>query len=380
MRFTGFILLIVLLCPVTGSALSDIEEMKQAYHFSEWPGKDGRLIPRVDLTRENIPALPASKTLSDSFGRFNTWYFNGRYTLSYDFRWSVLRDWDVQVRMAVAGVCVDAHEYLLYRFMSRTDPAMSVRDVPAVAGDISFNKGTYFIRNNIAIELYADGDLHARRAEIARQIDDILLARPTISPESSYRPIVSKIEFTRILYRTRTAKIIPTVHDPLGGAVHTDFTYRNGYDSCSFENNTWYYTLYQPGSSVLMLLFVNESGFNTPVRLNITATEDDIFLTPSAVDDATPNAFTLHQNMPNPFNPSTTISFTLPKPGLANLSVFSITGQKIRTLLSRPMSAGAHSVVWDGRDENGKAVSSGIYIARLRAGKHTANRRMALVR
>ncbi|MHB9028899.1 MAG: FlgD immunoglobulin-like domain containing protein [Candidatus Latescibacterota bacterium] len=93
-----------------------------------------------------------------------------------------------------------------------------------------------------------------------------------------------------------------------------------------------------------------------------------------------PNTFILHQNTPNPFNPSTTISFTLPEPGAASLSIYSITGQKIRTLVSGQISGGAHSVVWDGRDERGKAVSSGVYLSRLEAGGKAEARRMLLIR
>ena len=69
---------------------------------------------------------------------------------------------------------------------------------------------------------------------------------------------------------------------------------------------------------------------------------------------ASPISFAITSNCPNPFNPSTTISFTLPTAARAELSVYSITGQKIRTLLSGPMTAGSHSAVWDGRMMRGK--------------------------
>lgn len=85
-------------------------------------------------------------------------------------------------------------------------------------------------------------------------------------------------------------------------------------------------------------------------------------------------------NRPNPFNPSTTISFTLPEPGKAELTVYDITGRKVRELLSERRSAGAHSVIWDGRDGSGRAASSGVYFARLHYGNHVAAKRMVLVR
>lgn len=93
-----------------------------------------------------------------------------------------------------------------------------------------------------------------------------------------------------------------------------------------------------------------------------------------------PRTFSLLANHPNPFNPSTTLSFTLPQSGRSELSIYSITGQRVRTLFSGPLTAGAHSVIWDGRDDSGKPVSSGVYISRLTSGKQTATGRMVLLR
>jgi Tol biopolymer transport system component len=103
-------------------------------------------------------------------------------------------------------------------------------------------------------------------------------------------------------------------------------------------------------------------------------------LQPTAVSDAAPIGFALTGNYPNPFNPTTTISFTLPASGAATLSVYSITGQKVRELVSGHLSAGVHSVVWDGLDASGKQVSSGVYLSRLSMGNHTAAGRMLLAK
>ncbi|MHB9028901.1 MAG: FlgD immunoglobulin-like domain containing protein [Candidatus Latescibacterota bacterium] len=106
------------------------------------------------------------------------------------------------------------------------------------------------------------------------------------------------------------------------------------------------------------------------------------FLGPTSVgvENESPQSFTLHQNTPNPFNPSTMICFDLAKSSPVRLVVYSISGQKVRELVSGQMSAGKHSVIWDGKDEHGKAVSSGIYIARLRAEKQVASIKMLLLR
>ena len=93
-----------------------------------------------------------------------------------------------------------------------------------------------------------------------------------------------------------------------------------------------------------------------------------------------PEAFYLHQNYPNPFNPSTRISFGLSETGHARLEVFDILGRRVATLLDREMSAGLHSVEWDGDANDGKAATSGIYFARLTSGRESKVIRMSLLK
>ena len=101
---------------------------------------------------------------------------------------------------------------------------------------------------------------------------------------------------------------------------------------------------------------------------------------PVSVKEEVPTQFILFPNYPNPFNPSTTISFSLPKENRVELAIYSISGQRVRTLLSGRMSAGTYSSVWDGRDDSGRPVSSGVYLSRLTAGKNTAVRKMLLMK
>ena len=93
-----------------------------------------------------------------------------------------------------------------------------------------------------------------------------------------------------------------------------------------------------------------------------------------------PRKFSIIANHPNPFNPSTAITFSLPSPGRATLAVYSITGQKIRVLVSERLAAGTHTVVWDGRDDGGQAVSAGVYLVRLEAQTQTEIHKMLLLK
>ncbi len=88
----------------------------------------------------------------------------------------------------------------------------------------------------------------------------------------------------------------------------------------------------------------------------------------------------LKQNYPNPFNPSTSISFRLPVTEKISLKVYDMMGREVKTLVNGVMTAGNHSVTWNGTDNNGNHVASGTYIYTLKAGKHTLHKRMTLVK
>jgi ligand-binding sensor domain-containing protein len=85
-------------------------------------------------------------------------------------------------------------------------------------------------------------------------------------------------------------------------------------------------------------------------------------------------------NYPNPFNPLTTIRFYLNQKAMTDLVIYSVSGQKIRTLVSGEMSAGMHSVLWNSRDDHGQPVSSGVYLYRLESGGKAETRKMLLMR
>ncbi len=84
-------------------------------------------------------------------------------------------------------------------------------------------------------------------------------------------------------------------------------------------------------------------------------------------------------NFPNPFNPETTISYSLTEKGMVEIDVFNIKGQKVRTLMHDMGKTGINSVVWNGTDESGKNVSSGIYLYRLKTERQTITKKMLLL-
>ena len=95
---------------------------------------------------------------------------------------------------------------------------------------------------------------------------------------------------------------------------------------------------------------------------------------------ALPEQAQLFQNYPNPFNPQTNILFSLRKESDVVVKIYNLLGQEIRSLLDRKFEAGFHRVQWDGKDESGAGVSSGVYFYQLRAGSFSDVKRMSLVR
>lgn len=104
---------------------------------------------------------------------------------------------------------------------------------------------------------------------------------------------------------------------------------------------------------------------------------------PTAVEEtrseARPERFQLQQNIPNPFNSETTIGFTLVEDGPVALTVYNLSGQRVATLVDGVRTAGAYAARWDGRDDQGRALASGVYLYRLRAGRHIETRKLLLL-
>jgi len=88
----------------------------------------------------------------------------------------------------------------------------------------------------------------------------------------------------------------------------------------------------------------------------------------------------LHQNVPNPFNPSTTLSFEMVVPGHARLKVYDAAGRLVTTLVDEYREAGGYDVIWDGRDDDGRMSSAGVYLYRLEAGNEAETMRMVLIK
>ncbi len=102
--------------------------------------------------------------------------------------------------------------------------------------------------------------------------------------------------------------------------------------------------------------------------------------TPNAGNDLVPAVTSLEGNYPNPFNPETTIKYGLNKGGKVRIDIYNLLGQKVKTLVNEDQSAGYHSVVWNGKDNNNRNVASGVYFYKMKSVGYNKTAKMILMK
>ncbi len=125
--------------------------------------------------------------------------------------------------------------------------------------------------------------------------------------------------------------------------------------------------------------FYRVRGFNSNINSSYS-NEASVIITDVNGEEAIPTSFALYQNYPNPFNPSTTIKFAVPTPTQVVIDVYDLNGQKIATIMNEGKAAGYHTVSWNGKNNRGADVTSGIYFYSIRAGSFTEVRKMLLLK
>jgi hypothetical protein len=138
-------------------------------------------------------------------------------------------------------------------------------------------------------------------------------------------------------------------------------------------------TTKSPDHSMTFVYRQMQDGVATLVKA--TPKFDQVTVSLSGVTGSNlPTVYSLDQNYPNPFNPTTTISFALPKAGKVQLSVFNLLGQEVKTLVNGDLAAGNNSIVWDGTNDHGQSVASGIYFYRIAAGDFSQTKKMMMLK
>jgi hypothetical protein len=118
--------------------------------------------------------------------------------------------------------------------------------------------------------------------------------------------------------------------------------------------------------------------------VNVTGDDRVVFVNRyeflSTESEGIPTEFALHENYPNPFNPTTTLRFDLPEVSDITLTIYNMLGQKVRTFNYQNTSAGYHSVKWNATNDYGDPVGAGVYLYQLRANQYVKTRKMVLLK
>jgi len=123
-----------------------------------------------------------------------------------------------------------------------------------------------------------------------------------------------------------------------------------------------------------------QQGTSYEYTLNAVASDGSMFLSRPVIVTTRGLSTVLYQNHPNPFNPTTRIDFDLGWTAKVHLAIYDVSGKLVRTLIKRRMQPGAHSEVWDGRDNNGSTIATGVYFYRFTAGNRTLMRKAVLLK
>ena len=119
----------------------------------------------------------------------------------------------------------------------------------------------------------------------------------------------------------------------------------------------------------------------TPYDIKLVAGDQEyVIMTVQEILNNIPIEFSLGQNYPNPFNPITKINYTLPKHAKVNVSIYNVLGQKVITLLDKKQEYGYHTLTWNGTNSFGKQMATGVYFAKMSAGKFTQTKKMLLLK
>jgi hypothetical protein len=177
-----------------------------------------------------------------------------------------------------------------------------------------------------------------------------------------------------VISRNVSTTFTVTATDPDGNTLTFTWLVNGAAEKTGDNTFTRTFTDAQGTPKTVTAIFADPRGLkdSTVWNFTITAIEGGGVL---------PTEYSLSQNYPNPFNPSTSIQFDLPKQSPVVLEIHNVLGVSIRTLMRGELkSAGQYQIVWDGRDERGSIVPSGVYFYRISAGDFSAVRRMTLVK
>jgi hypothetical protein len=250
----------------------------------------------------------------------------------------------------------------VYYFGSATRMIVEWKGVPLRSSPSSFQ--------SMQVHLYPTGRIEYHYLDVSAPLNSCTVGIQNASRNDGLQ-VVFNATYLRDSMAVRFQSAPPWLSAPLeagavaaGDSIDVDITF----DATGLD----------PGVYTAQLFVLTNDLVNPSVLLPVTMEVVDP--TPIGHAPAMPAVYALAQNAPNPFGPNTTIEFSLPVRGEAELRVYDTSGRLVRTLVAAGLEAGVHRYVWDGRSDRGTLASSGAYFYRLRAGDRELVRRMMLMR
>jgi len=220
-----------------------------------------------------------------------------------------------------------------------------------------------------AITAPAQPDSFRYRVSISRT--DVVDAWGSLSiPSGTYNVVREK----RTQYRET---LLDGKYPPLGWLDITDDAIQAGFHGLGIDTTIFFYFYNDVEKKPIARVTLNSAqnaALQTLFKYNPAVTSV------ASAENSIPDIYVLHDNYPNPFNPSTVISFQLPVNSEVTLSIFNTNGQLVKKLIAGEMNAGQHSFTWDATNERAERVASGVYLYVIKAGEFTAQKKLVLVK
>lgn len=334
----------------------------KAAHYGDWPSS-------------NILTLP----IADFHGCIDDLEPNGKTSLYY------------ALSCQVGGYDLDStnHKSDSYSFIEGILAAEKAGAVGMVANTRwGWVYSSYFLQESFTEHLYRDAEGNAAKAMYLSWLDypyyrDLIYGQNYYGDPSLtiYLDAPLKMTAEAIPHQDYHLLVVSDTNDtPLAGA-HVNVAYKGDIIAGGYTNEAGEFTLEEE------LLFgefydivISKEGYNVGyISYNpslITWVDDDT----NDPNESLPAAFRLYQNYPNPFNPTTVISFDLPRRSSVDIDIYNILGQEVYSEKLRNYNAGHHEYVFEGTDDDGKALPSGMYLYRITAENVTATRKMVLLK
>ena len=242
-------------------------------------------------------------------------------------------------------------------------------------GSLTFERGDYLVVCGEVDEYFGNTQIALHFPEAAQVTavkgDEVA---PVSIATGMLQNVVSAEQYESVFVHAEDC----TVYDEDLGFGEWAISYGAAGDTCRVDDYADYDYVPADGDNVYVRGVVSFVFGNYKIE---PRGNEDIAVNPvGVVGDHFGGKFGLAQNMPNPFNPKTTIAFNLTAPGDVTLEIYDVAGRRVVTLLDRHMAAGTHVAQWDGRTSDGKRAASGVYFYKLAAGDEMTSRKMVLLK